>query len=155
MEPFKRAVAKPLTEAQMWSGFTSATSEILESTIGSSDFESYKAWARDRIDGLVIYKNDQYQVAVYEDGDFIHLSIRRLDRQPIRDWRDMQEIKNQIVGPENEGVELYPAESRLVDAANQYHMFVLKDPAVQFPFGFNERYVSNNPMLGGKQRVRP
>ena len=35
----------------------------------------------------------------------------------------MQKIKNAICGKEWEGIEIYPAESRLVDTANQYHMF--------------------------------
>jgi hypothetical protein len=37
----------------------------------------------------------------------------------VHDWRDLQRIKNQLVGPECEAVELYPAESRKVDTANQ------------------------------------
>jgi len=57
---------------------------------------------------------------------FWHLSIRRQDRQPITDgWQALQNIKNDICGPEREAVELYPAESRRVDAANQYHLWVL------------------------------
>lgn len=52
-----------------------------------------------------------------------YLSIKRLDREPIADWRAMQKIKNAICGKEWEGIEIYPAESRLVDTANQYHMF--------------------------------
>lgn len=71
----------------------------------------------------------------------IHLSIRRQDREPVRDWRDFQRIKNQLAGPDWEGVEIYPAESRKVDGANQYHLWC-------FPFtlgiGFNERLVSNS-----------
>ena len=84
-----------------------------------------------------VWINDVYQVAVRDTGKLVHLSIRRLDRQPIHDWRDFQSIKNQIVGPENEAVELYPAESRVVDTANQYHVYVVKDPKYRFPFGFN------------------
>jgi hypothetical protein len=55
------------------------------------------------------------------------LSIKRRDREVIRDWRELQAIKNAIVGPEHEGFELYPAESRLVDTANQFHLFVFMD----------------------------
>lgn len=40
----------------------------------------------------------------------------------------------------NEGVELYPAESRKADSANQYHLWVLSEP-IQFPFGFQSRFV--------------
>ncbi len=84
-----------------------------------------------------------------------HISIRRNDREPIHDWSDLQRIKNEIVGPENEAVELYPAESRLLDAANQFHMFVLEDAKIRFPFGYEERVVSESSIGGSKQRPWP
>lgn len=75
----------------------------------------------------------------------VHLSIRRQDREAVRDWRDLQRIKNALVGPECEGVELFPAESRLVDTANQAHLWVVADPAVRFPFGYSQRLVAEGP----------
>lgn len=68
----------------------------------------------------------------------VWLSIRRNDRKPARDWRHLQRIKNELVGPECEGVEIFPAESRLVDQANQTHLWVILDPQFRWPFGFNE-----------------
>jgi hypothetical protein len=62
-----------------------------------------------------------------------HLSVKRRDKEVIHDWRDLQTIKNMIIGPENEAFEIYPAESRLVDMANQYHSWVFKDPSVRLP----------------------
>lgn len=81
------------------------------------------------------------------------LSIKRRDRRVVRDWRDLQFIKNALVGEEHEGCELFPAESRLVDTANQYYMFVFKEAGTQFPFGFFERAVTEAPKVAGsKQR---
>ena len=101
-----------------------------------------------------LYVNDIYQVAVRPiEGGLIHLSIKRRDRKPIHDWRDLQKIKNELVGPENEGVELYPAESRLTDTVNQYHIWVIADPSFRFPFGFGERAVSE--ATKGKAVQRP
>jgi hypothetical protein len=71
------------------------------------------------------------------------LSIRRNDREPIMDWRDLQAIKNQLVGCECEAVQLFPAESRLVDSANQYHLLALADPGARFGFGFMFRAVDD------------
>lgn len=71
----------------------------------------------------------------------IWLSIRRQDRKVVRDWRDLQRIKNELVGPENEGMEMYPAESRLVDTANQFHLWVFEDPTIRFPWGYEDRLV--------------
>ena len=59
----------------------------------------------------------------------------------MHDWRELQAVKNLIVGPEHEGFEVYPAESRLVDTANQYHLWVFLDPKVRLPVGFREREV--------------
>lgn len=101
----------------------------------------------------VIYKNDRYQVNVRELADNItHLSIKRIDKKPIHDWRDLQEIKNQIMGPEFEAIELYPAESRRVDSANQYHLWAVRDPSWRFPVGFSTRFVSEDSINGSVQR---
>lgn len=106
--------------------------------------------------GFRIFRNNRYQVHVrgiqndaqaafgIPGGRVLHLSIKRLDRAPIRDWRHLQRIKNEIVGPECEGVELYPADSRLVDEANQYHLWVVAEPGWRFPFGFHERLVGDD-----------
>lgn len=101
-----------------------------------------------------IYKNDVYQVNTctreFPDfGPLIHLSIKRIDRKPIHDWRDLQEIKNLIVGPEHEALELYPAESRRVDTANQYHLWVVPDPNYRVPFGFFDGRFCDDSSLGG------
>lgn len=102
-----------------------------------------------------IWINNLYQVAVFRDGDWIHLSIKRQDRSATHDWRHLQRIKNEIVGPENEAVELFPAESRLVDAANQFHLWVLADPQARFPIGFGDRWVSDTNEFGSIQRPFP
>lgn len=77
-----------------------------------------------------------------EDGP-IHLSIRRVDRKASRDWRHFQRIKNELVGPEREAIEVFPPESKLVDTANQYHLFVYPT-GMTSPFTWDEgRHVSN------------
>lgn len=96
-----------------------------------------------------IYMNDRYQVNVEivrapfgeATGDVLWLSIKRRDRATVHDWRDLQRIKNMIVGEEHEGFEVYPAESRLVDTANQYHLWVFVDASVRLPVGYQSREV--------------
>ncbi|HZV36746.1 MAG TPA: hypothetical protein VFB72_19370 [Verrucomicrobiae bacterium] len=102
----------------------------------------------------VVFKNDVYQVAVRRPSErTLHLSIKRIDRQCIHDWRDLQEIKNQLVGEECEAVELYPAESRRIDAANQYHLWCSTDPQFRFPVGFNQgRLVTEKSINGSVNR---
>ena len=78
-----------------------------------------------------------------EEGEYqmIHLSIKRNDKKPIREWRDLLRIKNTLVGEEVEAVELFPAMSRVVDEANQYHLWCI--PNYTFPFGSKEPMVTD------------
>lgn len=108
----------------------------------------------------VMWLNDTYQVAQRKVEPrnwppLIHLSVKRIDKEPIHDWRELQQIKNMLVGPANEGVEIYPDEARLVDSANQYHLWVFSDPSIKLPFGFGER-LTRTPeeaeAVGAKQR---
>lgn len=117
-------------------------------------------------EGVKVFRNNLYQVIVRSlmpKGDcveqlpeMIWLSIKSIDQSATHDWRHFQRIKNELVGPECEGVELYPAESRMVDTSNQYHLFVMKDSKMTFPFGFRERLVLDDgeicQSLGAKQR---
>lgn len=97
------------------------------------------------IEQETLWVNDSYQVSVRDLGEGgWHLSIKRIDQEPVHDWRDLQRIKNEILGPECEAVELYPAEDRKVDAANQYHLWGSGDPEFRFGFGFTERLVSHD-----------
>lgn len=107
------------------------------------------------------WMNDQYVVHKREqlndkgEVTHMHLSIRNADRSTKHDWRDFQRIKNQLAGPEWEAIELYPAESRLIDMANQYHLFCLK---TEIPLGWTgQRLVGNQAQAdtltpGAKQR---
>ena len=81
------------------------------------------------------------------------IAIRRRDREPIRDWRHFQAIKNQLVGPNHEGCELYPSEKRLRDGANQYWLYVFNEPEIAMPFGMFGRAVDDKTSVGpSKQR---
>ncbi len=88
-----------------------------------------------------VYVNDTYRV-LYHDRDGIHprLSINRLDGSPCNSWMDFQQIKNELVGPEGEAMQLYPAESRLLDTDNVYHLFIFH---VKLGFNFGRAVWSN------------
>lgn len=108
-------------------------------------------------DIYTVIKTDCEKIGFQQEGfpGLYWLSIKRNDKEPIHDWRELQRIKNMIIGAEHEAVELYPAESRKVDMANQYHLFVLKDKGLQFPFGFNERGIGTEKeaaKMNAKQR---
>jgi hypothetical protein len=95
---------------------------------------------------LHIFRNDVYTVKVHPQPPFIHLAIHRNDGKAGSHWRDFQEIKNQIVGCEHEALEIYPAESRKVDTAHEYHLWVYIDPNYRIPLGFRHRFVTEEPL---------
>jgi hypothetical protein len=107
------------------------------------DFEATKKQLEEEVWGAEYFINDLYQVCKRQvktkDGThvpMVQLNIRRRDGKPIfRDWRHFQWIKNELVGEECEAVELYPAESRLVDTSNKYHLWCFTDPNYRLPFG--------------------
>ena len=106
-----------------------------------------------------ILVNSRYEVQIHDVpesalGPLTWLSIKRRDLAPLRDWRDLQRIKNEVLGPEVEAAELYPAESRLVDMANQCHLWALAS-GQRFPFGFQARAVTEEVLPGGAQRPWP
>lgn len=99
-----------------------------------------------------IWVNDVYQVNVERDTQqhgmqparLCHISIKRIDKEPITGgWRDFQDIKNQIAGPDCDAIELYPAETRRVDTVNQYHLWAFP-PGEMIPIGWTARVVMNN-----------
>lgn len=99
------------------------------------------------------YVNNLYTVTVRPMGaaGATHLSIRTNDRHWRHDWRHLQRIKDELLGPDVEAVELYPAAHRLVDAANQFHLWAL--PAgEQFPIGFPGPDPADAPVPGSRQR---
>jgi hypothetical protein len=103
-----------------------------------------------------VLMNSIYQVNVYEHetklGPMLELSIKRRDKEIIRDWRELQRIKNEILGSDIEAVELFPHEDRLVDTSNQYHLWCLPS-GLCWPFGYDTRVVAENSgKHGAKQR---
>jgi len=157
IKPFKKAVLNVPTLEQ----FTKTIKQLKDiDPIDDDRIEIlYKQVCQDEV-----YKNDEYQVNLNRNhnwgADMIvwHLSIKRLDKEPIHDWRDLQTIKNMLVGLEYEAIELYPAESRLVDSANQYHLWAFvreigSNVIPRIPIGFPNRYVTDTPdMPNCKQR---
>lgn len=113
-----------------------------------------------------IWMNDEYQVNIdkgaahgFPGVRVWHLSIKRRDKAPLHDWRDLQAIKSALCGPEVEAIELYPAESRVVDTVNQYHLWAFMpkedgDELPRVPLGWTAGLVMDEAKNGGVQRPR-
>lgn len=128
MKPLQPAVSMP----PKWTTWAAA---MFKSTGLAMD--ALKAIYEDEFINGETWMNGQYVVIKKAESPTgaTHLSIRRVDRRPCRDWRDFQAIKNQLCGPEREAIELYPAESRVVDTANQFHLWVMPE-GVKLPIGW-------------------
>jgi hypothetical protein len=101
------------------------------------------------------FVNNLYQIEVSrmevdwfgEKKDMAQLCVRRRDGGMIWDWRHFQQIKNELCGPEYEGLQLFPAEDRKVDTSNKWHIWVLMD-GTRLPFGWMKRDVQDRLYKG-------
>jgi len=134
----KQSRRKAETRAARWQPLVPASYRKFDNPLQAMVMADAKVW-----------KNDTYTVqvrsmgSVEPFGEITWLSVKRNDHGTVHDWRDLQEIKNQLAGPEVEGVEIYPAESRLTDTANQYHLWCFPS-GYALPFGFNGRLVMDD-----------
>jgi hypothetical protein len=128
---------------------------------GASQGEAEDSWSVFR--GSDMYESDEYVVQLIKGGvgNLSHalatytLVISRRDGQAVRDWRDIQEIKNRMVGRETEAVELYPSKARSFDFRDRTVLFCYvgssgaerPDAAPHLPFGARERVVSIQSVL--------
>lgn len=121
--------------------------------------------AREHAELVAVWQSALYEVYEFVQdvpewgGPITWLSIKRRDKSAVRDWRHLQRIKNEVCGPEREAMEMFPAEQRLVDTSNQFHLWVLPEGR-RFPFGYNDRAVvlgtpEADRYVPGRPRQRP
>ena len=58
-------------------------------------------------------------------GNVTHLKVSRVDGEGGISWEELQEIKNLVLGEYVVAVEVYPAQSDVVDELNMRHLWVL------------------------------
>jgi hypothetical protein len=73
------------------------------------------------------YTNGLYVALVrHAPRGVTHLAIRTASNlEPS--WRDLQRIKNELFGPERHAVQVCPRESRLIDQADMYHLWIMPE----------------------------
>src|SRR4051812_15134474 len=108
-----------------------------------------------------LYGNDRYTATVSDVPNTkdpsappaMCIGIHSHTRSAVgaHDWRHLQRIKNDIAGPEREAIELYPAESRLMDTANEFWLWVAPE-GWEVPWGFfSPRHVTDTAGLRGDE----
>jgi hypothetical protein len=68
------------------------------------------------------YRNTVFCVLVRPLGRFTHLAISSLSGERPT-WREMQRIKNEILGDDATAVEVYPPDYQVVDGADMFHLW--------------------------------
>jgi hypothetical protein len=108
---------------------------------GKKHWYQYREAGQQPAVACLAFHNSKYNgfALVFEDTS-MHLTFKRNDRAPVRDWRHFQAIKNEVAGFQREAIEIFPIESELVDAANEYHLWVLPE-GLTAPYGFEARAV--------------
>lgn len=84
------------------------------------------------------YFNDVYSVQVYrvrtDMGVVLHLIVRGQQDNQEPPWRDLQRIKDELLGEDAYAVQVYPRKADVVDQADVYHLWVLPN---ELPFGLH------------------
>jgi hypothetical protein len=146
MQDFKRATINLGT-------FEEFKEKNKEMFVGFSDTEI--KFQYERLNQDIIFMNNDYQVNVDINSHrenpsgipVIHLLIKRIDNKEICSWRDLQDIKNMLLGKDIDAVELFPMESRNIkEIENQRHLWCMPIGNV-FPVGWFEDKNAPKPFL--------
>jgi len=70
-----------------------------------------------------ITKDLKYDIKFDKINGFKHLRIKRIDNKPIRNYKDMQKIKNDLLGEGVTAIEVFPAVLDEIDNSNTYHLW--------------------------------
>lgn len=70
----------------------------------------------------LVFSVQEYQVP----GAYTRLMVRRHDQQRIQ-WAELQRIKNELYGEEVLGIQCFPRQSKLVDVAMMYWMYLIPE----------------------------
>lgn len=102
-----------------------ALNEMIRSECWYSDCGRYKVVKKD-----LTYRENSDSNLIHDaslDG-MTWLSIRiDMGEGYLEDWRDFQEIKNDLCGRDRQGIQMYPPEEMLHDTDNVFHLFVFKE----------------------------
>lgn len=86
-------------------------------------------------------------------GPYKIIHIFALDGTARHDWREFQQLKNQLAGEEWEGLELYPAESRLRDVGNAYLLWCVPPGVITWGLPGRGRHICDPEQSPGAQRA--
>lgn len=96
--------------------------------VAPADAYGGETWMNPWYEVRVVRHSDGW---LLDNGPWLRIGIACNDGEARHDWRVFQRIKNQVAGPEWWALELYPAESQLIDPSNYFILYA----APSLPFG--------------------
>ena len=84
--------------------------------------------------------DEKYQILFDELNGYKHLRIIRCDKQPIHNYMDILEIKNDLFGENIIAIEVYPKKDDFIDGSNTYHIWTwnnIKVPNLSEMYNYN------------------
>jgi hypothetical protein len=152
MTPFQRVVRDATRAMNQRNAFMAQPPEFFREFFDGRNptLQEKLCWIEEKVrqtETWDVFRNNLYVVVIEATSPLIHLCIRRHDGRPCTDWNHLQQIKTELIGPEHEALELFPAESRLINTTNEYHLWVHPKAGYRFPFGFSwNRFVTDKPL---------
>lgn len=69
------------------------------------------------------FKNSIYSVQIFKYGETHLMGIRRHDEKIMNSWSHAQKIKDELLGEDFFGIQVFPKTKDLIDQANMYWLF--------------------------------
>jgi len=140
MKPMVKVQRDPASSVQLRLNLSAAPPEYFHQYFAGRDPspEEKAEFIERAVEALApdhVYENDLYHVEVKYTPPFAHLYIRRHDGLPCNEWHDLQQIKNEIVGPENEAMKIFPGGDRPSESPGECCLCVHTDPTFRFSSG--------------------
>jgi len=100
-------------------------------------------------------QDGEYYGIVRKLGRMQVLSITAGDETSRHDFRDFQQLKNMLIGPEWEAVEIYPAESELKDPSNRFYLWCFRKGTIRDRLGAGEGMLPGREVVGPENSIAP
>ena len=148
----KQQFVSDLTDQLRVAGYSDAKTQALNTW---HHYKRSEFWSNSNLQAI-LDKGTDIRPDFKVDGEVIqpwHLSFKYHDRRTALDWGEIQWMKNEIAGEDIEFVMIFPNEKRLVDQANQFHLWSA-GPGWICPFGWMSRQVKSEVKLGNAKQRR-
>ena len=87
---------------------------------------------------LRAWRNNRFVVQLYENGDWLRLSVNRSEYDPKNDcwvegisWDEIMEIKEALGFGDRDAIEIYPKDNDVIYVTNMRHLFIVPEERLE------------------------